>query len=199
MRILLFISTLFLASCGADNQNDTSTDVSISFGQSIATGAISTTIPANIQSLSVSALNSNGNIIAGPIVANRPNLSLKVRVPNGNNIRFRILAFAKANAKGTVLYETLSKPINLEGKPVSIPVKMSLSIKVKANKAKTFRGDFVNLVGKVSGNTPDAASPLIWAKTGGTFIATDAYGAVRTWQAPNTLGTYTISAELTLM
>ncbi|HIP07628.1 MAG TPA: DUF5011 domain-containing protein, partial [Mariprofundaceae bacterium] len=198
MRFLFLTFALFLASCGANEPNHTATDVTISLGQSVASGAIGTqgSIPANIQSFSLVALNASGKIIAGPVVANRPNFTLKIRVPNGNGIRFRILAFAQANATGIILYETLSAPVNLKGKPVTVPVKMNLSVKIAADKTSTFRGGLVNLIGKVSGNTPNASSPLLWAKTGGTLANTDPYGATNTWTAPATLGSYTIAAHI---
>ena len=199
MRILIFIMALLLASCGSDTQNSTSTDVTISLGQSsIATGAIGQvgSIPANIQSVSLIAINASGATIAGPVVANRPNFTLKINVPNGNNIRFRILAFSQKNATGIVLYETLSAPVNLTGKPIVVPVKMSLSIKVAANTLNTFRGGLVNLAGRVSGNTPNASNPLLWTTTGGTLTNTDPYGAINTWTAPNTLGKYTVAAHI---
>ncbi len=198
MRLLLLIFTLFLASCGANSNTGTSTDVTISLGQSVASGAIGATgsIPASVQSVSVEALNASGKVIAGPIIANRPNFTVRIRVPNGNGIRFRILAFDTKDAKGKTLYETLSAPVDLKGKPVAVPVKMSLSVAVTSDKTIVFRNGFVNFNGFVSGNVPQASSPLIWAKTGGSFDIIGTNGATATWIAPNTPNTYTIAARI---
>ena len=198
MRFIFLAISLFLSSCGVNSNNGTSTDVTISLGQSIAAGAIGAqgSIPASVQSVSVTAISKKGEVIAGPIIANRPNFTIQIRVPNGNDIRFRILAFDTKGAKGIVLYETLSAPVDLKGKPIAVPVKMSLSVKVAADKTTTFRGGTVNLIGKVSGNTPNASSPLLWARTGGILANTDPYGATNTWIAPATLGNYTIAARI---
>jgi len=197
MRFLILISVLFFTSCSVDNQNDTFTDVSISFGQSIATGAISTAIPNSIQSVSVVALNSARKVIAGPIVANRPNFALKIHVPNGNNIRFRILAFSQANAKGTILYETLSKPVNLQGKPVTVSVKMNLSVAVTASATSISLGATIDLYGTVARHTPPTTSPLLWQASNNAGLGTPSTnGGHITWTAPITPGTYTISAHI---
>ncbi|MDQ6983191.1 MAG: hypothetical protein Q9M44_00590, partial [Ghiorsea sp.] len=135
MRLPLMIIALLLASCGVGDDEKSSTDVTISLGQSIASGAIGAqgSIPDSIQSVSVTAIDNTGKTIAGPIIANRPNFTVIIRVPNGNDIRFRILAFDSKDAKGITLYETLSAPVNLTGKPIAVPVKMSLSVAIAAN------------------------------------------------------------------
>ncbi|MDQ7056940.1 MAG: DUF5011 domain-containing protein [Ghiorsea sp.] len=199
MRVLFLFFSLFLASCGTEPTRSSSTDVIISFAtNNVATGAVgaSGSIPDNIQSVTVEALSPTDTVIAGPVIANRPNFTLKIRVPNGNGIRFRMLAYSQINAAGTVLYETLSAPINLTGKPVTVPVTMNLSVKIAADKTSTFRGGIINLLGKVSGNTPHSSSPLLWTNTGGTLINTDPYGATNIWTAPKTLGNYTITAHI---
>ena len=203
MRILFLISALLLASCSADQQNNnTSTDVSVSFGQSIASGAISSGIPDSVQSVTLVALAVDGTVLAGPLVANRPNFTLKIRVPNGNNIQLRLRAYSQINAGGKILHEGLSKPLDLKGKPVTVSMTMNLSVSILASSTPIFRGAPINLAGFVSGSTPPATSPLIWSATdasGATATppnVTDSYGGLVTWIAPDNPGTYTIYAEV---
>ena len=200
MRFLFLISALFLASCSAENNhNDTTTDVSIAFGQTAATGALGAagSIPNSVNSVSLVALDSKGKIIAGPLVANRPNFTLRLKVPNGNNIRFRILAFSANNATGTLLYETLSKPVNLKGAPISVAVTMSLSITLQAAPSQIKRNEITNLSAKVSGSSPTSTTPVVWDNNSrGTLLVTDTYGATARWTAPDQPGKYIINAQL---
>lgn len=201
MRIISIILVLFLASCSNNTTLDSSaTDVTISLGTQTATGAIGAVgdVPLRVQSIKVTAINASGQVIAGPVIVNRPSLTATLRIPNGNNIRIRVVAFDALNAQGTKIYETLSAPINLTGTPVTVPVKMSLSVDILANTTQTFRGGTVNLAGTASGIAPTTpASSLVWTTTGGSFvIPLDTYGAVRTWVAPNTLGIQTIATRI---
>ncbi len=203
MRILFLISALLLASCSADQQNNnTSTDVSVSLGQSVASGAISSGIPANVQSVTLEVLAANGTVIAGPLVANRPNFTLKIRVPNGKKVQLRLRAYSKVNAGGKILHEGLSKPLDLKGKPVTVSMTMNLSVSILASSTPIFRGASINLAGFVSGSTPPATSPLIWSATdasGATATppnVTDSYGGLVTWIAPDSPGAYIIYAEV---
>jgi hypothetical protein len=200
MRIFLIVLSLFFASCNnnSNTQKTPTTAVTVSIGSQPATGAIGTTgdIPLRVQSIKITALNATGQTIAGPVIANRPMLASTIQIPNGLNIRIQVLAYDAPNATGTVIYETLSKAINLTGIPVTLPVIMSLSVAIRANTTTVFRQGTVNLTGTVSGNTPPPTSPLVWTKSSGTFTVTDAYGAVRTWQAPNILGKFFIAAHV---
>ncbi|MDQ7057713.1 MAG: FG-GAP-like repeat-containing protein [Ghiorsea sp.] len=200
MRIFMVFLALFVASCSDTASLDSSaTDVTVSIGSQPAAGAIGAVgdIPLRVQSIKVTAINASGQVIAGPVIANRPSLTATLRIPNGNNIRIRVVAFDALNAQGTKIYETLSAPINLTGAPVTVPVKMSLSVDILTNTTQTFRGGTVNLAGTVSGTPPVPSSPLVWATTGGSFVTPlDAYGAVRTWVAPNTLGAQTIATRI---
>ena len=198
MRTLAIIFTLFLASCGADSNNGTSTDVTISLGQSIASGAIGAqgSIPDSVQSVSITAINNKGKIITGPVFANKPNFTLTIRVPNGKNIRFLIRAYSSANGQGSVLYETTTEPVDLEGKPIAVPVKMNLAIAVTTNNATTGLGGTIDLYGTVSGNSPTEFSTLSWDSPSGTFGTPSTFGGHITWTAPLSAGTYIITTRV---
>ena len=147
MRFIFLFFTLFLAACSADNHPTSSTDVTISLASQVATGAIGAPgqIPLNIQSIRITAINASGQVIAGPRVANRPNFFATLRTPNGNQIRFRIVAFDAINAQGIKVYESLSQPFNLTGAPIVVNLTMSLAIAVTSNSNQVFRGDAVKI------------------------------------------------------
>lgn len=205
MRFLFLISALFLASCSAENNhNATTTDVSIAFGQTTATGALGAegVVPNSVNSVSLVALDSADHIIAGPVAANRPNFLLKLRIPNGDNIRLRIRAFSLVNTSGALLYETFSAPLNLTGTPLTVPVKMNLAIRTVAFVPNPlYRNATVSLQATVSGANPTASSPLIWFSqdaSGSPTTApasTDPYGKSAEWTATD-LGTFTLSARI---
>ncbi|MDX8408555.1 MAG: hypothetical protein R8J84_00720, partial [Mariprofundales bacterium] len=109
----LFIS-LFLASCGAGGSGNSSatgtTRVTIPFAASGASGiaggalvaATQTTVPAEVQSMTVTAKSAAGIILAGPVTATRPNLNASMTLTNANGVSFLVQAF---DVYGSQIYE----------------------------------------------------------------------------------------------
>jgi hypothetical protein len=146
--------------------------------------------------MSILVTSATGVVLAGPLFANAPNLSITLLVPNGTGIVFTLTAYAGLNGTGAILYKG-STAANLTGAPVTIPIQMNLSVAVSAAPATNIvRGQMVTLTGTVSGAAPTATSSLLWSKTGGVLGVPTANGATVTWTAPNTVGVYTITAQI---
>jgi len=203
-----FLLLFLISSCGntsstsAVSSNPNQTSVTISLSQ-IAAGALlpSGQVPASVKSISVTALDSAGNLIAGPATANAPGLTVTLSVPNASGIRFRVLAFSALNAGGTKLYEGLSAAQSLTGTAVTVPVKMNLSVIVGATLVSSdpYTGVVTfDLNGLVSGATPPATSPLLWSLPvgQGTLGTPTANGATIRWTSPQKAGVYTITAKV---
>ena len=195
-RLLLSILMLALASCGAENNSQTSTTVTISLAGLQTSKAVTTAVPASVQSMSVEAISAGGVVIAGPVIANAPNLTALITVPNANGVTFKVLAFDALDGAGTRIYESKSAPVDLNGLPVSVPVTLSLSVGVSASAGPYYRNSVVNLTGTVAGVAPVATSPLLWTATGGTLGTAGANGVTNTWTTPNLPGSYTVTANI---
>jgi len=202
---LSLLTILVLSSCGSGTDSAGSsappnmTNVSISLGQSVVAGAMATTgtVPANIQSMSVTAYNASGQIIAGPAFANAPALTVSLNVSNGANIRFVILGFSAANGGGNELHRG-EVTATLNGGTVTLPVKMNLSVAVTPNIVSVQRGQTLRFTGSVSAATPPSTSPLLWTATGGQLLVADAVGSAADWTAPAVPGTITVNAKIDL-
>ncbi|MDX8377066.1 MAG: HYR domain-containing protein, partial [Mariprofundales bacterium] len=205
MQYILFICLFILSACGGggngQNANTAAsgqTQVSISLGTVLAAGAVGQggQIPNTVQSMSVTAYSSTGLVIAGPAIANAPTLSVTLNVPNGLGIRFVILAFDTQGATGNELHRG-EVTADLTGGTVALPVKMNLSVSIIPSQIQSIRGQTLTFTGAVSGNAPPASSPLLWTTTGGTTPSLlDVYGGTATWTAPNSLGTFTLTAKV---
>ncbi|MDX8402749.1 MAG: tandem-95 repeat protein, partial [Mariprofundaceae bacterium] len=191
--------SLILASCGGGGSGSSSgtTAVTVSLG-GVAAGALQPagTIPANVVRAEVEALDAGGAVIVSPpVILNAANnFTAVVTVPNGRGIRMRMRAF---DAAGNRVYEGLSAPQDLIGLPVTVPVKMNLTIAVTASQANVFRGGTVSLTATAAGAAPTANSPLLWGASGGAVAVTaGTNGGQAVWTAPNALGAYDIYAKV---
>ncbi len=204
VSILLMLLLLpWLAGCGpSGTSGGSSTQVTISLGQSVLAGALSApgVIPASVRSFSVRALDSAGQTLAGPVVATLPQTTVTLTVPNGSGIVFELLAYDAANALGKVVYQGRSAPQALNGQAVTVAVTLNLAVTVTASSLQTGQGGSITLNGFVAGAPPPATSPLLWSATGGTLSITAVNGASVVWTAPNTVAavgqTYAISARI---
>lgn len=204
MRILALFLTMILVSCGGGGggasapASGASTSVTISLGQVVATGGLSAVgvIPAGVKSMGVEAFDSQGTKIAGPVYANAPNFTVTIAVPNGTGIVLQVKAFSGADGTGTLLYFAKSASQNLTGAPVTVPVTMSLAIGITATPANIYRNSTVTLTGTVAGQTPPQTSPLLWSASAGVLGTPASLGASVSWQAPNTVGAYKITARI---
>ena len=197
----LLLPCLVMTGCGGSGTaaGGNTSQVTISLGQGVLAGALTApgTIPAGVQSFSVTARNSAGQIIAGPVTATLPQTSVTLTVPNGSGITFDLHAYDAANGLGKVIYQGTSAPQTLNGTAVAIPMQLNLAVTITANTLQTSPGGSITLNGFVAGATPPATSPLLWSATGGTWTTT-ANGALAVWTAPTTAvgQTYTISAQV---
>jgi len=204
VRLLLTVLVMFtFTACGGSGgTTNTSvpsgiTQVTIGLGQTVMTGALATvgTVPQNIQSMSVTAYNVAGQVVAGPAFANAPTLTVALNVPNGNSIRFVILAFDAANGGGNQVYHGESIA-NLNGGTVTLPVKMNLSVAINPNVLSVQRGQVLRLTGTVSAAVPPTTSPLLWTATAGQLLVVNALGSAADWTAPAVPGIITINAKI---
>jgi len=178
------------------------TQVTIGLGQTVAAGALAAagTIPASVQSFSVTAFDAVGQVVAGPVTATLPQNTVTLTVPNGAGITFQLLAYDAGAGLGKVIYRGTSAAQNLNGQAVTIPIQINLAITATASVMQVLQGGSVNLTGLVAGLTPPATSPLLWSSTGGTLSSLGVNGATAVWTASsaNTVvgQSYTITAGI---
>ncbi len=196
--LMLWLVSMLLTACGGaggaggdGGGTPGLTQVTINLGQTVAAGAVSTTVPLNIQSMRVTVYNASGTLVAGPATATAPTLSVTLTVPNGSGFLFRVLAFSAA---GQELYrgETTA---NLNGGNITLPIQMNLTTVIAPAQASVQRGQQLNLTGTVAGLTPSTpTSSLRWQASAGQLTQLDVYGAAVSWIAPNVPGVVTIDA-----
>ncbi len=200
----LLLTCAVMAGCGGSGTTagGNTSQVTISLGQGVLAGALTApgTVPAGVQSFSVVAFNSTGQIIAGPVSATLPQTSVTLTVPNGSGITFDLRAYDAANGLGKVIYQGISTPQTLNGTSITIPIQLNLAVTITANTLQTSQGGSITFNGFVAGAPPPATSPLLWTASGGTMGTPTANGASVVWTAPNTIAavgqTYTISAQI---
>jgi len=208
---MLLLTTLYcltlgiLSACGGGGGTAGvagQTQVTIGLGQAVAAGAIAApgTIPASVQSFSVTAFNAAGQMVAGPITATLPQNTVTISVPNGTGITFQLLAYDAGAGLGKVIYRGTSAAQTLNGQAVTIPIQINLAITATASAMQVLQGGSVNLTGLVAGLTPPATSPLLWSSTGGTLSNLGVNGATAVWTASSAstvVGqSYTITASI---
>ena len=74
-----------------------------------------------------------------------------------------------------------------------IPNSPPLIDSLAAKRARANRGEFI-VIECLASDTDEDSLTYTWSATGGTFYGT---GSITTWEAPLTLGTYTITVEVT--
>lgn len=210
-RPSLFLCAFFLlTSCSSPSSSPSSTSsnsnqtlVTISLGQVSAAGALyqKGVIPPGIQSMEVTAVDVNGAPVAQPVIGNAPNLTVSLNVPNGPKVVFNVLAFSGLNATGNRLFEGSSAAYVLSGTPITVSVKMNLSVIVSGTliSSDPYTGIAVfDLYGLVAGAAPPATSPLLWSLPAGqgTLGMPTANGATVRWTSPQKAGVYTVTATV---
>ncbi|MDQ7057711.1 MAG: tandem-95 repeat protein [Ghiorsea sp.] len=197
MRFLLIFTIALLSSCSNEQAViKNSTQVSVNFGSSLASGALlpSGQVPTNIATIALQALSASGTPLASPITMQKPNFNATFTVPNGNNIRIRARAY---DTNSNLIYQGISAAYSLTGNPITISITLSLNVSIQASANTSPRGGSVNLTGLIAGIAPTASSPLLWQTNGGTIVSiAGANGGQVTWTAPSVLGSYTIRAQV---
>ncbi|MDX8383753.1 MAG: FG-GAP-like repeat-containing protein, partial [Ghiorsea sp.] len=196
MRLMVFVWLLLLSACGGEPPQDLAskaTDVTISFASPVATGAMQGQgmIPSNVQRMVLNVHDSNGLMLVGPISALSPNFTFQVTVMNGNNIRFNLSAF---DALGKKLYQGESVE-SLVGGQIVIPIAMNLAIEIVQPMLEVSRNSSVIFTATVAGAAPTVNSPLLWTASIGMILPMN-NGATATWLSPNTVGLYSIDAQV---
>lgn len=199
MRFLIFLLLLFLASCSNEQKTTLekdSTQVTVSFGSSLASGALlpAGQVPKNVQKITLQPFSPNNTPLSSPIAFQSLNFNATFTVPNGNGIRIRAVAY---NAANRMIYGGSSTPRNFTGAPQTVTILLNLNIELKASQTNVPRNGTVNIAGFVAGAPPLASSPLLWTTSGGPIAITlGSNGGLVTWTAPNTLGSYTVTANI---
>jgi len=194
-RTLCLLLPVVLGACaGSDSGGSASsvTTVTIGVGSVVPGAATASTIPANIASFRVDALQ-NGSVVT-TASATLPTTSVQLTLSNGF-YSFRLVAF---DAAGAGVYQGVSSTVALTGTNTSIPISMTGFVAVTAGKTTANPGDVIHFSATFSNAAPTATNPLVWSATGGaiTIDATASFGSNATWIAPTKPGVYTVTAKV---
>ncbi|MDQ6988848.1 MAG: hypothetical protein Q9M19_03120 [Mariprofundaceae bacterium] len=194
MFFFLLLPLLFTACSGAENNKDSasSTQVTITLADMMATGALqgANNVPSNVQSMAVQAFSAAGTALFPPVIANRPNFTITLNVPNASNVRFIVLAFDGPNGQGKNIYAG-QNIVNLQGAALTVPIVMNLAIVVQSidNIVVVPRNASLTFSALVGGVSPTSSSPILWSASAGVF-------SNNVWTAPDTLGNQRITAQI---
>ncbi|MDX8414158.1 MAG: hypothetical protein R8J85_08745 [Mariprofundales bacterium] len=192
-RGICLLSLVLLGACAnSDGGGSASNVTTVTIGVGGVNVGVASTIPANIASFRVDALQNGATITSAS--ATLPTTSVQLTLSNGL-YSFRLVAF---DATGVGVFQGVSATVALTGTAIPIAINMTGFVAVTAGKTTANPGDVIHFSATFSNAAPTATNPLVWSASAGTVTidSTASFGASATWVAPTKPGTYTVTAKV---